>query len=118
MKLPNWKPATTRPVLSTAEQRLVHAAFESEREAIAEREDETGRAADAVGIRAALEVTEVAFEVVVAHQADRGADTDLIDRAQVVFGEYVPIRVARRFSTASCRKPFDPKMPTLPRLNR
>ena len=50
MKLPNWKPATTRPVLSLAEHRLVHAAFQSERKAIAEREDEASGAADAVGI--------------------------------------------------------------------
>ena len=73
-----------------AQQRFVHAAFESERKTIAEREDETGSAADAVGIGAALQIAEVAFKVDIAHQADRCADTDLIDSVQVVFGEYVP----------------------------
>ena len=31
-------------------------------------------------LRLALEIAEVAFEIGVAHQTNRGADTDLIDR--------------------------------------
>ncbi len=49
IRLPNCTPATARPVLPVGrEQRLVHAAFDRERDVRVERENEAQRPARAV----------------------------------------------------------------------
>src|SRR3954447_20263187 len=77
-------------IVVAAHEGLVHAAFECEREALADWEYETQSTTRPVSATLALQVSEVAFQVVVADDADCGAGADLIDDAEVSLVDQAP----------------------------
>ena len=81
-----------------AQQRFIDAAFSRECELASDREDESQRSTGAVGISNATQIADVGLQIIVAPQAERGADADLIDDAVIALQEN--IRRDGEYSTA------------------
>ena len=77
------------PVVAAPQQRLVHAAFQRERDLIADREDQAQGAAHAVARRGAAQISDIAFKVVPAEQGRRAAQARLIHHTQVTLGHQI-----------------------------
>ena len=89
MKFPNWTPKTARPQLSRVSSVSLTPPSAVKANLIVHREYEAQRAARTVGMSAAAQIADVAFEVVLAAEADRAADAGLIHDPEIAFEEHV-----------------------------